>query len=102
MEFSSILNFEGRDSGFLNLVGRVAGSIVGISFDLELSCSVEFLVGPSNCCIPASSSIFLAARVFVNWQRGGEKTGSDSSSLGAMKLSKSSSLDLDCRKPSFL
>ena len=95
MELPGILNFEGRDRGFSNLLGRVAGSIVGISFDLELSCSMEFLVGPSNCCIPANSSVFLATRVFVNWQRGGGKTGSNSSSLVTVQSSKSSSLDLD-------
>ena len=47
IELSGILNFDGRSTGVLNLAGtgRVAGSIVELSFDLldlELSCLVEF------------------------------------------------------------
>lgn len=47
IELSGILNFDGRDTGVLNLAraGRVAGLIVELSFDLldsELSRSVEF------------------------------------------------------------
>ena len=47
IELSGILNFDGRSTGVLNLAGtgRVAGSIVELSFDLldlELSRLVEF------------------------------------------------------------